>query len=147
MTLDIMKCSLIREHTFEYDNNGLLADDPDAVYHIAQSFGLEDATDEYLYLFCLDTKANIIGVHEISHGTLSASLVHPREVMKRALLNNAHSMILVHNHPSGDPTPSEEDYETTNRMKECGKLMGIPLLDHIIIGDGRYHSFKACDDL
>jgi DNA repair protein RadC len=79
----------------------------------------------------------------VSVGGLASSLVHPREVFKPAIKRSAASVILIHNHPSGDPTPSAEDVNITKRLIESGKLLGIEVLDHIIIGDGRYVSLKA----
>lgn len=83
----------------------------------------------------MDTKNQPIAINVVSVGTLSSSLVHPREVFKPAILSNSASIILSHNHPSGDCTPSSEDISVTARIKESGKLLGIELLDHIIIGD------------
>jgi len=91
----------------------------------------------------LDTRHQVISApDEISKGTLNASLVHPREVFKAAIKATAAAVLLVHNHPSGDPTPSKEDLALTARMKQAGDLVGIPVLDHLIIGDGRFVSLK-----
>ena len=90
----------------------------------------------------LNTKNHVLGVEVISVGSLNASLVHPRELFKRAILKSAAGVILVHNHPSGDPQPSEEDKLVTCRMVEAGKIIGIEVLDHIIIGDGRFASLR-----
>ena len=90
----------------------------------------------------LDTKNNVRKVSEISVGSLNSSIVHPREVFKEAVINSCSSIILAHNHPSGECEPSHEDIVLTNRLGECGKIMGIRVLDHIIIGDGIYFSFK-----
>jgi len=89
----------------------------------------------------LDGKNQVLGFHVVSVGTLTASLVHPREVYKLAVLANAAAIVVVHNHPSGHPEPSAEDQAITLRLKEAGELLGIKLLDHVIIGDGRYFSF------
>lgn len=97
---------------------------------------------EHFRVILLDTKNQIIGKEEISIGTLNASIVHPRDVFKIAIKRNANSIILVHNHPSGDPTPSKEDINITNRLTDVGELVGIKVLDHIIIGDSCYISFK-----
>lgn len=94
---------------------------------------LKHFSEEYFLAFHLDTTNHITGYHEVSHGTLSASLVHPREVFKAALLTNAHSIIVAHNHPSGGLTPSSEDLETTAKLIEAGKLLGVPVVDHIIV--------------
>ncbi len=93
----------------------------------------------------LDVKNRVKKVETISVGTLSASLVHPREVFKSAVRDNCASVIIVHNHPTGDPAPSSHDTETTERIKAAGKVLGIALLDHIIIGEGRYFSYKDKD--
>jgi DNA repair protein RadC len=89
----------------------------------------------------LDGKNQVLGFHVVSVGTLTASLVHPREVYKLAVLANAAAIVVVHNHPSGHPEPSAEDQAITQRLKEAGELLGIALLDHVVIGDGRYFSF------
>ena len=91
---------------------------------------------------CLDTKNQIIKEETISMGSLNANIVHPREVFKTALSESAAHIIVAHNHPSGDPTPSREDIEITKKLVETGKIIGIDLLDHVIIGDGRHFSMK-----
>lgn len=97
--------------------------------------------EEFLAVF-LDGKGRTMGFHVVSVGTLTASLVHPREVFKAAIIANAASLILVHNHPSGDPDPSPEDVALTSRLKSAGELVGIRILDHVVIGDGNYRSFS-----
>ncbi len=97
---------------------------------------------EYFKIILLDTKNNIKKVSEISIGSLNSSIVHPREVFSEAVANSSSSIILVHNHPSGESEPSHEDIVLTNRLDECGKILGIKVLDHIIIGDGVFFSFK-----
>lgn len=96
---------------------------------------------EIFKILMLNAKNCVIGGVEISVGTLTSNIVHPREVFNPAIKSSAASIILIHNHPSGDPEPSNEDKTLTKRMKEAGQLVGIPVLDHIIIGDGRYFSF------
>jgi DNA repair protein RadC len=96
---------------------------------------------EQFLVCCLDAKHAIIGVNVVSIGTLTLSVVHPREVFKPAILLNTHSIICAHNHPSGDPSPSPEDRQLTARLRQAGELLGITLLDHIILGDDRTHSF------
>ena len=88
----------------------------------------------------LDTKNQVIDTHQITVGTLDASLVHPREVFRRAIKDAAASVLLVHNHPSGDPTPSKQDHMVTKRLKEVGQIIGIDVLDHIILGAHRCES-------
>ncbi len=96
---------------------------------------------EHLYLLHLDSKNNIMKEELISVGTLNSSLIHPREVFKAAIRESANAVILVHNHPSGDPTPSDEDREVTERIMEAGELLKIKVLDHVIIGKGEFSSF------
>ena len=97
---------------------------------------------EVLKLIMLDTKNNIIGIKDVFKGSLNTSIVHPREIFKEALKKSSSSIIICHNHPSGDPTPSTEDVNITIRLKECGKIIGIDLLDHLIIGKSQYVSLK-----
>ncbi len=94
----------------------------------------QDAVQEEFHIVTLDTKHQPIGSHCITVGTLDASLVHPREVFRAAIRDAASSILLVHNHPSGDPTPSPEDREVTRRLIEVGKVVGIRVLDHIVLG-------------
>ncbi len=112
-----------------------------AVYEAFRERFTKADREEFLAVM-LDGKNRALGFHLVSVGTLTASLVHPREVFKAAILANAAAVILVHNHPSGDPTPSAEDRAITQRLKEAGDLLGIRLLDHVVIGDGRYVSFS-----
>ena len=102
---------------------------------------------EVLILINLDTKNKVISKKEIFKGGLNSSLVHPREIFREAVKDSAASIIICHNHPSGDPTPSRDDINITTRLKECGKMMGIELLDHLIIGDNRFISLKEKDIL
>ena len=116
---------------------------PAEVYQVAkQILALHEKPEEHFCIICLNTKNKIVGVHTISIGSLNASIVHPREVFKAAMLNNASAIICLHNHPSGDPEPSREDIETTKRLVEAGEIMGIRVLDHVIIGEQRYLSMK-----
>lgn len=97
---------------------------------------------EYFKAIFLDTKNQVLQVKDISIGSLNASIVHPRELFKGAIRVSSASIILVHNHPSGDPSPSPEDIEITKRLWEAGQILGIKILDHIIIGDNKYVSLK-----
>jgi DNA repair protein RadC len=103
---------------------------------------LQDQPTEVFAILCLTTKHRLIAYHEVSRGTLDSTLVHPREVFKAALLANAAAIIVSHNHPSGDPSPTLDDLEVTRRLAATGEVLGIPVLDHIVIGEGRYFSFK-----
>lgn len=101
---------------------------------------LQNETKEYFLALHLDGKNRIVCVDMVSQGSLNQSIVHPRETFKTALLSSAAVIILMHNHPTGDPTPSPEDIEITKRLKEAGDILGIRILDHIIIGS-TYYSF------
>ena len=103
---------------------------------------MRHGTVEQVFLVMLDNKGHMLGDKLISKGTVNASVVSPREVFMEALRAEAASIVLVHNHPSGDASPSNADISITMQIKECGKLMNIPLIDHIIIGDHTYSSFR-----
>ena len=90
----------------------------------------------------INSKNKVLQIEQISEGSLNSSVVHPREVFMPAVLHHAAAILAAHNHPSGDPTPSKEDKDLTKTLAEAGKYMGIPVLDHIIIGDASYFSFK-----
>ncbi|SHH94290.1 RadC family protein [Clostridium grantii] len=98
--------------------------------------------EEHLKVIMLNTKNIVISVKDVSIGSLNSSIVHPREVFLDAIKKSSASIIICHNHPSGDPSPSKEDIEITKRLIECGKLLGIEILDHLIIGNGIYISLK-----
>jgi len=102
---------------------------------------LRDRKQELFKVVLLDAKNTVLKEATVSEGTLTLSLVHPREVFASAVRESAAAVIFLHNHPSGDPTPSLEDRHLTDRLVEAGRLLGIPVLDHVIIGDGRYVSF------
>ena len=106
-------------------------------------FNLSEQTEEVFCMFAFNTKSRIIGAFEVSRGTLSSTLVHPREVFKRLLLTNASTFAVAHNHPSGIPEPSTEDIRLSDRLLECAKLMGIQLLDNLIICEDSYYSFRG----
>ena len=98
---------------------------------------------EHFRAILLNTKNQVIGTDKVSVGTLNSSVVHPRELFRNAIKRGAASVILLHNHPSGDPAPSREDKDITHRVMEAGKIIGIEVLDHIIIGDNKFISLKA----
>lgn len=112
--------------------------------HVAEIFmeELRYKKKEYFKLVLLNTKNRVLSKEEISVGSLNASIVHPREIFSIPIKKSAASVILIHNHPSGDPTPSQEDLAVTRRLVDGGNILGIEVKDHIIIGDGCYLSFK-----
>lgn len=102
---------------------------------------LRYAAKEQFVVILLNNKNKVIGTEVVSEGSLSSSVVHPREVYAPALLHHAAAIMVAHNHPSGDPKPSIEDEEVTRQLLRSGKVLGIPMIDHVIIGDGNYYSF------
>lgn len=111
------------------------------VYNLLKN-KLKNEKKEHFYIVLLDTKNKIIKTKEISIGILDASIIHPREIFSEAIKALASRIILVHNHPSGDPTPSNEDIEITKKLIDVGELVGIEILDHVIIGNERYYSYE-----
>jgi len=106
---------------------------------------LSNEKQETFLILMLNSKHYVIGIEEISKGILDSAIVHPREIFKHAIKNSASKIVLAHNHPSGDPQPSEEDKTITQRLIEAGELLGIPVLDHVIIGKDTYWSFNKKD--
>lgn len=114
---------------------------PQDSYDILKQY-IGNADREHFVILLLDNKHNVTGLHTVSIGHLSGALVHPREVFKAAILGNAASIILAHNHPSGNPEPSSEDIEVADRLHAAGELLGIKVLDHIIVGHKKFYSFR-----
>jgi DNA repair protein RadC len=113
---------------------------PEDVYDFMSS--LKDSGRERFYSLHLDSRNNVLNCEEVACGSISSIAVYPREVFKSAILSSSKSLILVHNHPSGDPSPSSYDVDMTKKLYECGELMGIDILDSVIIGDHSYYSFR-----
>ncbi|MBM3285953.1 MAG: DNA repair protein RadC [Candidatus Eisenbacteria bacterium] len=105
--------------------------------------GYAAARKEHFLALHLNTRQIVVREELVSVGSLNASIVHPREVFRSAILESAASLILVHNHPSGDPTPSDDDIRITMRLAEVGELVGIPLTDHVVLGESTYYSFRG----
>ena len=114
---------------------------PETVFNLLKN-EIGNKMKENFYILSLTTRNNLIGVDKVSTGTLSASLAHPREVFLPAIKNSASTVIIVHNHPSGDTQPSEDDLEITKRLVEAGKILGVDVVDHIIVAKDNYFSFK-----
>lgn len=139
--VDIVSLRMVKECSVLYQKRKITS--PSDGAELIKEF-LEDSDREKFVVVYLNTKNEPTAIHTVSVGTVNASLVHPREVMKGAILSNAASMILFHNHPSSDTKPSSEDRAITKRLVEAGKILGVEVIDHIIIGDG-YYSFKEHD--
>lgn len=144
VVIPMYKIQLVKESALFYNLSSKVITGPDDAAFIAREiFQTDMLAEEHFCVLLLNVKNAVIGATTVSVGSLTASVVHPREVIKAAVLANAAAMILVHNHPSGDPTPSREDITTTERLFKVGKLMDIPVLDHIILGcGGKYISLK-----
>ena len=130
---------LIRDGSITADRNVIRR--PEDAYAILKGY-FSDLPNEHFLAILLSTKNHVIAVTPVSTGSLNASIVHPRELFQRAILSNCASVILAHNHPSGEPTPSPEDLELTKKLAEAGKLLDIEVLDHLIVGDGKWVSLK-----
>ena len=137
--ISVVTIKMEKEKNILVDNKKVSS--PKDVYELMKDY-LKGADREYLVLLSLDMKNNINSINTVSIRSLNSSIVHPREIFKTAILSNAASIILIHNHPSGDTTPSKEDINITYRIKESGKILGIELLDHVILGDNSYSSLK-----
>lgn len=131
---------LVKESAVNY-----AADELDTAAKICKMFNdlykLNQLAEEYVYMAALACKGKVLGVFEVSHGTGNSSFLRPREVFMRLLLAGASSYVVIHNHPSGDCTPSKVDIDITRVLKEAGNMMGIPLIDHIIAGGSDHYSF------
>lgn len=131
---------LVKEKAYNYDVKNL--NNPSSIVQVMNDvFHVNKLSEEYLYMIALNKKCKPIGFFEISHGTSDCSLCNPREIFNRLLLCGANSFVLLHNHPSGDIFPSQEDIAVFKRIKQCSKLIGIDFLDNIIIGNN-YYSFR-----
>jgi len=134
-----VKTLLIREHVEEYKPFKIILGSK-SVYDMFKP--LQNLDHERFYTVVIDGANRVVAVHFSFKGTLNYSMVHPREIFKVALLCSGAGVILVHNHPSGKTNPSKEDFVLTSRLKEAGRIMGIEVLDHVIIGYNDYYSFS-----
>lgn len=138
--VDIVSVRLVKESSLKYPKRFLC--NPLDAARLAEDF-LADSDREKVITICVDVKNQPTSISTISVGTVHSSLVHPREVFKHAILSNASGIIIAHNHPSGDLTPSKNDIDMTERLRQAADIMGIDLLDHLIVGqDRRYLSFR-----
>ncbi|HEY3376378.1 MAG TPA: DNA repair protein RadC [Armatimonadota bacterium] len=138
--IPMYKVTLVRDRSQRAEQPVISA--PNDAYEIFNTI-LGDADREQFVILLLDTRNRVRGMHIVSIGSLNASIVHPREVFKAAILANCSGIILGHGHPSGDPTPSSEDITTTTRLIQAGELLGIPVLDHLVLGDQGFISMKV----
>lgn len=141
--IDIVKIKMVKESSVKYENRRIK--NPWDAYKIFNDY-IDDSNKEMFVLMCLNNKNEPTHISTISIGSINESIATPAEVFKVALLSNANKIMICHNHPSGDPQPSESDRNITERLYDSGDIMGIKLLDHIIIGDDVYYSFKENDE-
>lgn len=134
-----IRISVVRERPGRYSRRSV-ANPADAYALLADRAKRLDR--EHFWRIDLDARSHVLSVETVSIGTASSSLVHPRETLKGSIVVGACAMILAHNHPSGDATPSPDDMETTRRLVKAGALVGIPVLDHVILGHGSFVSLK-----
>lgn len=142
ISINIFSVKQVREREAFYDCPANIGSPADVNKAIRAVLELETESVEKFGFFSLNSKNAIIGLHIIGVGMLNATLVHPREIFKAAMLNNAASIILFHNHPSGNPNPSPEDLLLTSNLVAAGNLLQIPVLDHIIIGEYEFLSLR-----
>lgn len=137
--VNIVSLKMVRESTILYPDRSIRS--PKDAAQLLRPL-LHDADREHFLVVCLDTKNQVNSITTCHVGTLNASVVHPREVFKTAVLGNAASILVAHNHPSGNPAPSPEDISVTRRISEAGAVLGIELLDHLIIAGDDFCSLK-----
>lgn len=137
--VDIVSLRIVKESSLLYKDRSIRS--PQDGYKLFNQF-LGELDREYFVVMCLDVKNQPTAINVCHIGSLNASIVHPREVLKIAILSNSASIIVMHNHPSGRPEPSQEDIDVTKRIAEAASIMGIELLDHLVIGSNSFVSLK-----
>lgn len=138
---DKKRCDLMKEKSFNYPVENDL-NSPSAIYRmLCDVFRIDKETEECLYLLSFNAKHKLLGVFEASRGTSMSTVCGVREIFQKALLSNAVGVVIAHNHPSGDVSPSMEDEYAWKKMRDAGELIGVVMLDSVIVGDGNYYSF------
>ncbi|MCR5837189.1 MAG: JAB domain-containing protein [Lachnospiraceae bacterium] len=145
---DTRKLCVVKEKSCNYSKESRLDKPEKVIRMLNEVYHLNLQSEEYLYMLCFDNKMKILGIFEVSHGSIRNSYAGTREIFIKALLTNCSNIILVHNHVSGETEPSRADYKVCEEVKEAGALLGITLMDFMIIGknDFDYLSFK-CEEL
>lgn len=135
---------LVKEKGYNYQGDQL--NNPESIVDMMNTIcRMNKKAEEYAYMLAANTKMKILGMFEISHGSVDTSICNPREMYLRALLCGASQIVVIHNHPSGDCLPSDADVAVTRRIREAGNIIGIQMIDHIIIAGDKYYSFKEND--
>mgnify|MGYP002867432471 CR=1 FL=1 len=140
---DTLRPCVVLEQSHNYEEVHSLYGPQEIAMLLREVFRHPLRTEEYLYLLAFNSKGRLLGIFEVSHGTVEIAFCENREIFMKALLIGASSIVLAHNHPSGDVTPSDRDVQTTEKVYQAGKLLGVPLADHIIVGSDTYFSFQA----
>lgn len=140
--ISVVSVQLVRDRTVRYEGADRVCNNPQAVADVFAALHGGEPDRETVVAIMLDTRNRPTAIHTVGTGTLNSSLVHPREVFKAAILANAASIVLAHNHPSGDESPSPEDLAVTKRLIKAGELVGIELVDHVIVARGRAYSMR-----
>lgn len=136
--INLISLKVIREKSIGYTFNPILK--PEDIFKMVKGL-IGDADREYFLVINVDVKNKPTSIEITSIGTLTEANIHPREIFKSAIITNSNKIILSHTHPSGNPEPSYEDRKVTKNLQNAGKIIGIPILDHIIIGEDHYFSF------
>lgn len=143
MKANVYKLSLVKEKSVDYRYHDLRLHSPDTVAKlIRDTFHTEELAEEYVWAIAVDAKMHILGIFEVTHGGIDFSYVSVRDIFKRVLVCGGLAVFLVHNHPSGCVTPSNDDCALTKRVAEAGNLLDVKLIDHIIVGGDTYYSFN-----
>ena len=142
-SLNVMKCVLVKETELKYTTKPSPCD---TIANVLFEYGLNSSAEEKMVMICLDVKNNIVGLHEVAHGSINGCGLRMADIYKKALLNNAFSVVIAHNHPSGDLTPSHADVDFTEEVIKAGNLLGINCLDHIIVSIDGYYSLREHGD-
>lgn len=143
MKTNVYRLSLVKEKAVDYRVRDFRVMNPNKVAEFMNLvFNAKDLPEEHLWTICCDSQMHVVGVFEVSHGTVDSASASPKDILKRVLVSGANGFIVVHNHPSGSCYPSDDDNTITRRLYELGRLLDLRLLDHVIIGDGVNYSYK-----
>ena len=140
--ISFQRIVLVKENAHRYNINRKIEGPADAVAAFNAIFHMNEESQELFAVLFLNVRNVIVGVHLIGKGSADSAVAHPREVFKAALLHNASNILVAHNHPSGDVSPSREDDALTKQLSKAGTILEIPVLDHVIIGDDSFYSYR-----
>ena len=138
---------MVKENTRNYLTHDAMNNPQKIADLMTDIYEMDKQAVEYVYMLALNSKGKVLGVYQVSKGTVNASILAPREIYMAALMLGAVNIVITHNHPSGDPEPSRDDISSTKRIADAGNLIGIKLMDHVIIGNDRHYSMKEAGAL